>query len=184
MIESALLWYQLFSSVLQDIGFEINPYDPCVANMNINGSQCTIAWYVDDNMISHVEEKVVEDILSKIESKFPGLTVTRGKVHTFIGMKMTFRDDGKLEIDLSDYISEAIEEFGDKLGSTVASPAGKWLFDVNDKAKKLTTDRSDIFHSTVAKLLWVAQRGRPDIGTAISFLCSRVKAPDIEDQKN
>ena len=31
MIESALLWYDLFVSVLKDMGFVLNPYDMCVA---------------------------------------------------------------------------------------------------------------------------------------------------------
>ena len=31
----------------------LNPYNPCVANCMIGGMQCTIAWYVDDNKISH-----------------------------------------------------------------------------------------------------------------------------------
>ena len=30
-IESALFWYNLFSSTLEKMGFEINPYDKCVA---------------------------------------------------------------------------------------------------------------------------------------------------------
>ena len=42
MIESALRWYDLFSSTLTDMGFEINPYDKCTANKEINGSQCTV----------------------------------------------------------------------------------------------------------------------------------------------
>ena len=88
----------------------------CVANKMIDGSQCTIAWYVDDNLLSHKDEKVVEGIVSKIEQKFPGLTITRGKVHTFIGMKLTFRDDGNLEVDLKEYVREAIEEFKGELG--------------------------------------------------------------------
>ena len=41
----------------------------------------------------------------------------------------------------------------------------------------------DKFHSIVAKLLWIIQRGRPDNGTAISFLCTRVHTPDVEDWK-
>ena len=36
-IYSALLWYQLFSSTLYKMGFELNPYDRCVANKIING---------------------------------------------------------------------------------------------------------------------------------------------------
>jgi len=53
-VQSALLWYELFSMSLQGMGFVLNPYDPCVANKIINGKQCTIVWYVDDNKISHI----------------------------------------------------------------------------------------------------------------------------------
>jgi len=42
MIESALRWYELFSSTLTDMGFIINPYAKCTANEIINGSQCTV----------------------------------------------------------------------------------------------------------------------------------------------
>jgi hypothetical protein len=47
-VKSALLWYELFSGTLQGMGFELNPYDSCIANSTIGGKQCTIAWYVDD----------------------------------------------------------------------------------------------------------------------------------------
>ena len=41
-IESAMLWYDLYSATLEGLGFKINPYDRCVANKVINGSQCTV----------------------------------------------------------------------------------------------------------------------------------------------
>ena len=47
-IESAMLWYNLFSSTLQEEGWSINEYDRCVANKIINGKQCTLVWHVDD----------------------------------------------------------------------------------------------------------------------------------------
>ena len=31
-IESELLWYNIFSKTIDILGFEINPYDRCVAN--------------------------------------------------------------------------------------------------------------------------------------------------------
>jgi hypothetical protein len=43
------------------------------------------------------------------------------------------------------------------------------------KARKL-------FHSTVAKLLYLAKRVRPDIIIIVGFLCTRVKAPLEDDQ--
>ena len=61
-IESALLWYNLYSEMLEGMGFVINPYDKCVAEKMINGNHCTIVWYVDDNQLSQVKPNVVTEI--------------------------------------------------------------------------------------------------------------------------
>ena len=37
MIRAALLFYRILRSDLENMGFEINPYDPCVANKMMNG---------------------------------------------------------------------------------------------------------------------------------------------------
>lgn len=42
MIKSALRWYELFTRTLCGMGLELNPYDRCVANKMIDGSQCTV----------------------------------------------------------------------------------------------------------------------------------------------
>jgi hypothetical protein len=42
MMKSALLFYRKLVSELREMGFEINPYDPCVANKTINGTQMKI----------------------------------------------------------------------------------------------------------------------------------------------
>jgi Reverse transcriptase (RNA-dependent DNA polymerase) len=78
-VKSALLWYDLFANTLKDMGFELNPYDACVANKLINGKQYTVVWYVDDNKISHVDPNVVSEVIQKIEEQFGKMTVTRGK---------------------------------------------------------------------------------------------------------
>ena len=38
-VKSAMLWYKLFTSTLQKLGFVLNPYDSCVANATIKGKQ-------------------------------------------------------------------------------------------------------------------------------------------------
>ena len=63
-VKSALLvWYELFTKSLKGMGFVLNPYDPCNAKCTIEGTQCTVAWYVDDNKISHVNPRVVTTII-------------------------------------------------------------------------------------------------------------------------
>ena len=42
LLQSALLFYRKLCSELEDHGFTVNPYDPCVANKMINGKQMTV----------------------------------------------------------------------------------------------------------------------------------------------
>ena len=111
IIEYDLLWYDLFVSFLRDMGFVLNPYDMCVANKTINGKKCTVAWYVDDNKISHVKQEVVDNIVSKIGKHFPGLTISTGTEHTLLGIRIKYLDDGTVSLNMRDYIQEVVEDF-------------------------------------------------------------------------
>ena len=62
-IKSALLWYKLSSTMLGGLGFEINPYDRCVSNIFIKGTQCTISWYMDANKLLHKNPEVISDTI-------------------------------------------------------------------------------------------------------------------------
>jgi hypothetical protein len=42
---------------IEAIGFEVNPYDICVANQTVNRKQQTVTWHVDDLKSSHVNPK-------------------------------------------------------------------------------------------------------------------------------
>jgi len=63
MMKSALLFYRKLVADLTSLGFEINPYDPCVANKMIDGKQMTICWHVDDLFIGHDDPNVVTTFL-------------------------------------------------------------------------------------------------------------------------
>jgi hypothetical protein len=180
-VKSALLWYELFTGTLQDMGFELNPYDTCVANMTINGKQCTIAWYVDDNKISHVEPEVVTQIVAKIEERFGKMTVTRGKKHVFLGMDICFMDNGTATIKMKEYLKEAMSEFGEQISKSAASPAKRDLFEIDEDSEILGKDRGEIFHSVSAKLLYVSKRGRLDTQLTVAFLCTRVSRSTEQD---
>ena len=42
MLRSTMLFYKNLRSHLEEIGFEINSYDPCVSNMTINSHQIIV----------------------------------------------------------------------------------------------------------------------------------------------
>jgi hypothetical protein len=72
-------------------------------------------------------------------------------------------------------------EMPDEMDGTASSPAAEFLFDIQDGIEALDKDKREFFHATVAKLLFLCKRGRPDIQTAIAFLCTRVQAPTRHD---
>ena len=61
---------------------------------------------MDGNKISHVDPKVVTSIIELIEKRFGKMVVTRGSEHTFLGMKIKFKGDGTVSIDMKDYCKE------------------------------------------------------------------------------
>ncbi len=182
-VQSALLWYELFSGTLLDLGFELNQYDACVANKMIEGTQCTVAWYVDDTKISHVKPDVVTNIIEHIESKFGKMTVTRGKEHTFLGMDIKFNDNETVTISMNKHLEEAISTSGIVVTKTATTPAQKNFFEVETTSMPLSKENSELFHSTVAKLLYISLRARPDLLLATSFLCTRVSRPTEQDHR-
>ena len=84
-----MLFWKNLTNTLQEWGFEINPYDWCVANKTVNGKQITIVWHVDDLKISHVDKDVVTEYITKLQERYrkeAPLTIRRGKIHDYIGM--------------------------------------------------------------------------------------------------
>ena len=162
----------------------MNPYDSCVANKQVNGQQCTITWHVDDLKISHVEEHVVRSIIQKIKKEFgqhADLSMHIGKRHDYLGMILDFSSPGVLEVDMSDYIQVILQDTPTKLRGTSMVLAAKHLFTTRPDAPKISPQEQEIFHHLTMQLMYLSQRGRPDIQTAVAFLSSRVANPDHDD---
>ena len=124
---------------------------------------------------------MVEETIKQLEDSFGKMSVTRGKRHTFVGMDFEITEDGKVNIQMKEYIKDCITSFGEHFNGVAATPATTKLFEVNEGENILDEQRRDIFHHIVAKLLFVAKRGRPDIDLTISYLCGRVDKSTEED---
>ena len=94
------------------MGFELNDYNLCVANKTIEGLQYSVAFYFDDNKISHKNPKVVDSIITALEKKFGGITYSIGKHHDFLGMDIEYNDNKIVSIRMRKRIEEAIDWFG------------------------------------------------------------------------
>jgi hypothetical protein len=67
-LRSALLFYLKLVEDLESGWFEINPYDPCVANKIVNKKKITITWHVDDLKLFHVSNDEVTNTIEWLKS--------------------------------------------------------------------------------------------------------------------
>ena len=95
-------------------------------------------------------------------------------------MNITIRDK-KVHINMKEQLVEAIELFGDEVKESVSSPAKSDFFDVKEDSPELDNSKSEVFHSTVAKLLYVTKRSRPDLEPSVGFLTTRVSKSTLQD---
>jgi hypothetical protein len=147
-----------------------------------------VLWHVDDIKVSHEDPEVVTQVLLKLfkedaYGKEAPLTITRGKVHNYLGMTIDYRVDGKVKFTMTDYIQNMLDEIPTDMRGEAATPAANHLFEVNEDGEKLDEETAQLFHHYVAKLMFLCKRARPDTQTAVAFLCTRVKAPDHDDYK-
>ena len=64
---------------------------------------------------------------------------------------------------------------------TAKAPAAEHLFQIDDKATPLSKKGATIFHTFVAKVLFLTKQACPDIATAVAFLTTHMMHPDQND---
>jgi hypothetical protein len=188
MLQSSLLYYKKFFSDIDSIGFEVNPYDPCVANHIVNGKQHTVSWHVDDLKSSHVNNKVNNQFLQWLEKMYVSddiehVKAIHGNRHDYLAMILNFSIPGILQVNMTPYVKSMIEEFPDKLSGKTKTPWNENLFKVDSNSKHLETKQAKVFHTFVMKGMFLCKRGCQDIQPAVAFMVTRVTEPNEGDWK-
>ncbi len=136
----------------------------------------TIKTQVDDLKVSSKTKRQIQHIINQLKEIYRELTVHEEDTHDYLGMIMEHdRDAGSVKINMRTYIENTIvgfheEEPNEKL-KDVTTLVTNNLFKTRDgEVEKLSKQRAKVFQSTIARLLFVAKRARPDILLALSFL--------------
>ena len=86
-LQNELLFYRKLLDDLESRGFSLNQYYPCVVNKMICGKKFTITWHVENLKISHVDKKVVEEIINWVKGLYgQDMSISRGNNHDYLGM--------------------------------------------------------------------------------------------------
>ena len=140
-MEASLMFYQKLVKDLVSVGFTINPYDPCVANKTIKGSQFTVVWHVDDMKLSHKDPKVVESMVKFLQKKYEQLQngeikkmeIQRDNKLDYLGMQFDMSNKGEVKITMKHHVMIVLSEFPDPFrNKKLSSPNTDNLFTVRD----------------------------------------------------
>ena len=133
---------------------------------------------------------MVTDVITQLQGTFgkeAPLTITCGKVHDYLGMVLDYSAPGKVKFSMTDYNKMMLANLPDEMSGEASTPAAAHLFETNGTGSTLLDEeQADMFHDNVAKLLFLCKqrRTRPNIQTAVAFLCTQahhVKGPDTDD---
>ena len=195
-IVSARPWFDELSGTLRNMGFLPNDCDPCFMTRYCHCVRTTVIIYVDDLMITSKESYHINADIIALEQKYDKLAVSTGKIHSYIGIVFDFTSDyvtvnqiGMIQdilkstrASVEDYLATSLplnyRTFADKI-STVSSthpktPAAKYLLNISRSSPLLYDSLKGIFHSTVAKLMFISNRARQDILIAVFVLAGRL----------
>ncbi len=201
-----LLYYKKFVKSLKSKGFKLNPYDPCVANKQVNGEQLTVCFHVDNCKILHLTPKVVDETIEWLRSEYKivfkdgtaQMKVHHGKTHKYLVMSLDFSHPNQCRVTMIDFLDEivvvydkALKDLSDGFNAVTkkknvarTSAAPDDMFIVDKDAEKLSEEGATAFHNLVAKTLYINKHARLDVSIVIAFLTTRVRVPDVNNCRN
>ena len=176
-IQAGALWYALVRSVIEGMNYTVSETDKCVFMKQVGERVYLLLLYVDD-IPAEVDAEEAARLKVKLEELFGVIQFEEGDKLSFLGMDVTIKNSGTT-IDMGFYVDQVLE--GEEV-EVFESPETKNMFIVDSILKVLLEEVRKVFHSKTAKLLYLAKPARPDILTAVTFLCTRVQAATEEDR--
>lgn len=169
-----LIFYQTFSRVLIDAGFEASRLDPCI--LYNNRLKVYIAMYVDDLLLISETVKGIEATKKILEQKFEMKDMGTPKI--FLGV--TISRKGRYDIKLS--MKDTIERIQNNFQIVVAkrkyqTPIEKGFLAENENSRRLMNEEHSKYRQVIGSLLYIANTVRLDIAYPVSLLSRYLVTP-------
>jgi hypothetical protein len=178
-VQASALWYVLIRSEFEKMGYSVSETDKCMFIKQVGEDKIfTLLLHVDD-ILAAVDAEEADELLKRLKRHFGEVQFEVGNDLSYLGMKISVRKEGTT-IDMSFYVAQVLE---DEEVEVASSPTTKTTYNVNEDSKKLDETERKWFHSKTAKLLYLAKRARPDVLTAVIFLCTRIQEATCEDRE-
>jgi hypothetical protein len=115
-VQSSKLWYLTLKKVFEEDGFTCSTNDQCVFTKREGDVLTVVAVYVDDIILQSDQESAINEVIKLLKEKFQEIKVNRGKKHNYLGMLFDFNQPGKVNIKMTGYIEDMLEQQPQPIG--------------------------------------------------------------------
>jgi len=182
--QGAMLWYKLLSNVLHLGGFHRLVAEPCCFMLHDSPHGVIILCvYVDDILIVAEKPSSMAWFKAWIATQFTKIS-DLGAMPKYLGMAVKRLEDGVgIELSQKDYILEIVADLKQKDKNLVIKKYATPLPVDLDPFLDLLPDGTESLLGILGKLRFLADRTRPDISFACSFLARFAVAPNAQHRK-
>ena len=165
-VDAPYLWYMELKKGLEELGFTISPFDPCVFVLQNSKSGLTeglIGIHVDDGLCCG--SAIFHDKIKKLEQKFP-FGSRKSRNFTFTGLKIDQQTDGSIWVNQEQYVKDipAITVSRDRR----ASPDSV-----------ATEPERQSLRGVIGSLQYAATNSRPDLCSRLGMLQSQINRAKV-----
>ncbi|UYV79715.1 hypothetical protein LAZ67_18000390 [Cordylochernes scorpioides] len=163
---SGRCWNKFLNKQLHEIGFQCNPIDPSIYEVELEEGRIILSIYVDDIFaISEnqaARNKCRELLNSSFEVKY------LGPISHMLGVSFKKSEDGSMTLSQSNYIEELLQRFRLQDAKGVSTPMETNL-DLSVRKNGNSNERFP-YRELIGGLSYLSQRTRPDIAYAVGIL--------------
>lgn len=173
--QAARVWNQTLHEALEAIGFKQNQTDRCLYAWKKDGRICYVLIHVDDLLVAGNDQKLIEELMGLVGSKFEIKNL--GGVKHYLGIDIERDSEGRFMISQPSYIAKIVQEAGldDAKKSKFPLDTGY----VKQEGKLLESNEE--YRKLIGMLLYLTTHSRPDIAASVSILSKKVETPRDND---
>ena len=154
-------------------------------NMTAKGVSITVVIYVDDLLLVCTDIQVIHAVIGALKKRYGEVITAEGLIHSYLGLVIDFTEAPIVTLNQTGMIEDIITSTkiavdtarsdGSKVHLKVGpritpkTPAPAYLFNTTEGKEPLCDSFMTIFHTVVAKLIFLTNRTRAHILTAVSF---------------
>jgi hypothetical protein len=177
-VQASKLWYNLLTSILRGRGYAVSENDLCVIRRVAGEMIFIILIYVDDLLIFGNQEEM-DGLRVLLTASFSAITMTIGQELSYLGMQIEWTPAG-FQVSMEYNIEQMLKDWPGVIFR--AGPGTKYTYKIDGGSQRLVEKERKLFHSAVARVLYLAKHVHPDTLNVVSFLCTRVTAATEQDQ--